>query len=109
MGCVPLHMGLCLGEVPAVKSLSHGNAVPAPFGKGALRVVPAANFARWLFTTRHFPDPPGIVPAVHGWVSTTASKYHPQRKPELHRPPAPSVTCGDSSLPEGAMDWCLST
>ena len=28
-------MGLCLWEVPAVKSLSHGYAVPAPFNKGA--------------------------------------------------------------------------
>ena len=36
-------------------------------------------------------------------VTTTTSKYHPQRKPELHPPLAPSVTCGDSSLPEGAM------
>ena len=27
---------------------------------GAGRAVPAANFARWLSTTRHFPDPPGI-------------------------------------------------
>ena len=31
------------------------------------------------------------------------SKYQPTSKPELHRPQAPSVTCGDSSLPEGAM------
>ena len=35
MGCVPLHMGLCLGEVPAVQSLSHASGVPAPFDKGA--------------------------------------------------------------------------
>ena len=32
-----------------------------------------------------------------------AIKYHLQSKPELHRPLAPSVTCGDSSLPEGAI------
>ena len=31
------------------------------------------------------------------------SKYRPIMKPELHRPLAPSVTCGDSSLPEGAI------
>ena len=74
MGCVPLHMGLCLGEVPAVKSLSHGDAVPAPFGKGALRAVPAANFARWLSTIRYFPDPPGIVTAVRGWESIPGKK-----------------------------------
>ena len=36
-------------------------------------------------------------------VSITTSKYQPQIKPKLHRPLAPSVTCGDSSLPEGAM------
>ena len=35
-------------------------------------------------------------------VSTSTSKYQPISKPELHRPQAPSVTCGDSSLPEGA-------
>ena len=46
---------------------------------------------------------PGIVTAVHGWVSTTTSKYRSIIKPQLHRPLAPSVTCGDSSLPEGAM------
>ena len=52
---------------------------------------------------RHCPDPPGIVIAVDVEVLITTSKYHPQSKPELHRPLAPSVTCGDSSLPEGAM------
>ena len=31
------------------------------------------------------------------------SKYKPISKPQPHRPLAPSVTCGDSSLPEGAM------
>ncbi len=31
------------------------------------------------------------------------SKYHPKSKPSAYRPQAPSVTCGDSSLPEGAM------
>ena len=31
------------------------------------------------------------------------SKYHPKSKPSAYRPLAPSVTCGDSSLPEGAM------
>ncbi len=39
-------------------------------------------------------------------VSITTSKYQPQIKPKLHRPLAPSVTCGDSSLPEGAMCLC---
>ena len=39
----------------------------------------------------------------YNWMSTTTSKYHPISKPELHRPLAPSVTCGDSSLPEGAI------
>ena len=39
------------------------------------------------------------------------SKYQPIRKPKLHRPQAPSVTCGDSSLPEGAIfiGFCVST
>ena len=36
-------------------------------------------------------------------VSIPTRKYQPQNKPELHRPLAPSVTCGASSLPEGAM------
>ena len=36
-------------------------------------------------------------------VTITTSKYRPFIKPELHRPLAPSVTCGDSSLPEGAI------
>ena len=40
-------------------------------------------------------------------VTMTTSKYHPQSKPELHRPLAPSVTFGDSSLPEGAMGCVL--
>ena len=33
----------------------------------------------------------------------TTSKYRPIMKPEMHRPLAPSVTCGASSLPEGAF------
>ena len=65
--------------------------------------MPAANFARWLSTTRHFPDPPGIVTAVEVGVSITFIKYHPKIKPSAYAPLAPSVTCGDSSLPEGAM------
>ena len=36
-------------------------------------------------------------------MSITSIKYQPKIKPELHGPLAPSVTCGDSSLPEGAM------
>ena len=36
-------------------------------------------------------------------VSAIMSKYQPICKPELHRPQAPSGTCGASSLPEGAM------
>ena len=31
----PFHMGSYFGKVPAVESLSHGYAVPAPFHKGA--------------------------------------------------------------------------
>ena len=34
----PFHMGWYFGKVPAVESLSHGCAVPAPFGKGAFGV-----------------------------------------------------------------------
>ena len=34
-GLAGFHMGLFLDKVPAVESLSHGYAVPAPFGKGA--------------------------------------------------------------------------
>ena len=33
----------------------------------------------------------------------TTSKYHPQSKPSVSLPLAPSGTCGASSLPEGAM------
>src|SRR5699024_3555026 len=36
------------------------------------------------------------------------SKYRPIRKPLVYCPQAPSVTCGDSSLPEGAMGCCVS-
>ena len=39
----------------------------------------------------------------YGRVTMTTSKYHPESKPSVSRPLAPSVTCGDSSLPEGAM------
>ena len=35
-------------------------------------------------------------------VSIPTGKYHPKIKPSAFRPQAPSVTCGDSSLPEGA-------
>ena len=35
-----------LSRSTSCESLSHGYAVPAPFGKGALRAVPADNFAR---------------------------------------------------------------
>ena len=59
--------------------------------------------ARWLFANRYFPDPPGIVTAVEVGVSITSIKYQPESKPSVSRPLAPSVTCGDSSLPEGAM------
>ena len=41
-------------------------------------------------------------------VTMTTSKYRPIMKPELHPPLAPSVTFGDSSLPEGAMGLVLS-
>ena len=41
-------------------------------------------------------------------VSIPTGKYHPKIKPSAFRPLAPSVTCGDSSLPEGAMGAYLS-
>ena len=52
---------------------------------------------------------PGIVTAVQDWASTISSRYHPICKQSACRPLAPSVTCGDSSLPEGAMGCCVST
>ena len=39
-------------------------------------------------------------------VSITTSKYRPKIKPSASCPLAPSVTCGDSSLPEGAISLC---
>ena len=42
-------------------------------------------------------------------VSIPTGKYHPKIKPSAFRPLAPSVTCGDSSLPEGAIGCCVST
>ena len=47
-GLLRFHMGWCFGEVAAVESLSHGYAVPAPFGKGA------AGSARRQFRTGIF-------------------------------------------------------
>ena len=52
---------------------------------------------------------PGIVTAVQDWASTISSRYHLICKQSACRPLAPSVTCGDSSLPEGAMGCCVST
>ena len=42
-------------------------------------------------------------PVKSVWGIDTTSKYQPIRKPPAYPPLAPSVTCGDSSLPEGAM------
>ena len=64
MGCVAFHIGFLKKESACCESLSHASGVPAPFDKGALRAVPADNFARRLSTTRHFPDPPAGVPPV---------------------------------------------
>ena len=56
------HIGLFSQEVPAVSpSVKNQRFLPAPFDKGALRAVPADNFARWISANRYFPDPPGIV------------------------------------------------
>ena len=46
------------------ESLSHGYAVPAPFGKGALRAVPADNAHGNLLRIVTAPPVPGIVSAV---------------------------------------------
>ena len=73
------------GESP--QTISHGNL---------LQIVTA-------------PPIPGIVTAVEFGVSITFIKYHPKIKPSAYAPLAPSVTCGDSSLPEGAMGCCVST
>ena len=42
----PFHIGLYFEEVSAVESLSHGFAVPAPFGKGAFGVRTKAPLAK---------------------------------------------------------------
>ena len=47
-----------------MQSLSHGFAVPAPFRKGALRAVPAANAHDNLQRIVTAPPVPGIVSAV---------------------------------------------
>ena len=52
---------------------------------------------------------PGIVTAVEVGAPITFIKYQPPSKPLAYRPLAPSVTCGDSSLPEGAMGFCVFT
>ena len=53
------HIGLYHEEVPAVNpSVAFGASSHRP---GALRAVPADNFARWISANRYFPDPPGIV------------------------------------------------
>ena len=60
MGCVPFHIefqlidSTCCG-IPQSRLRRASSHRP-----GALRAVPAANFARRLSTTRYFPDPPGI-------------------------------------------------
>ena len=66
MGCVAFHIGFLKKESACCESLSHASGVPAPFHKGALRAVPADNFARWLSAIRYFPDPPGIVTEQNG-------------------------------------------
>ena len=43
------------------------------------------------------------IPLKKFMASIPASKYHPICKQSVFCPLAPSVTCGDSSLPEGAM------
>ena len=96
------------GKVPAVNPSVTPPACQLPFTREPCGQCPRT-MRTGLVCNRYFPDPPGIVPAVEVGVSITSIKYHPQSKPELHRPQAPSVTCGDSSLPEGAMGFCLST
>ena len=73
------------------------------------RAVLAGNAHGNLLQIVTAPPMPGIVTAVKTGVSITSIKYQPQGKPQPHRPLAPSVTCGDSSLPEGAMGLYLFT
>ena len=106
------HIGLYFEEVPAVESLSHGFAVPAPFGKGALRAVPADNSARWLSAIRYCPSnaryrrpakaPLAIVGVVwrsqtggiKGWqISTWVCSF--EKAPTVN----PSVTASPCQLP----------
>ena len=56
MGCVAFHIGFLKKESACCESLSHASGVPAPFGKGALRAVPAANFARESSANRYCPS-----------------------------------------------------
>ena len=43
MGCVPFHIGLCFGEVPAVNPSVTPTACQLPLAREPLRAVPADN------------------------------------------------------------------
>ena len=80
-----------------------------PQDGGSQRAQNPFDCRRWYFpkVVVFLAPIPRNCPENWGRVSITTSKYRPQSKPELHRPLAPSVTCGDSSLPEGAMGRVL--
>ena len=82
--------------------LPQAPAVPAP-SRRELRRVAADNAHGNLLQIAPAPPVPGIVTAVEVGASITFIKYRPQSKPSASCPLAPSVTCGDSSLPEGAI------
>ena len=87
MGCVPFHIefqlidSTCCG-IPQSRLRRASSHRP-----GALRAVPAANFARRLSTTRYFPDPPGIVLcAIPGFfmlsIDSVGMKHPEKKKPK---------------------------
>ena len=93
--------------VPPV-SISHGSLLR--FVTSLTRPVSAAcRRTYYLFLLPYSLNSPGIVTAVEVGAPITFIKYQPPSKPLAYRPLAPSVTCGDSSLPEGAIGFCLFT
>ena len=91
----PFHMGSYFGKVPAVESLSHGYAVPAPFGKGAF-LCPVS-----LLRCRigHRQSPAGTTSSANNqlvarWLPQSPAVTAPSRR-ELWAAALPHWICGN--------------